>query len=427
MASDLTRRRALGALAAAAALAPGRTRAAKTSAGRVVIVGGGAGGATAARHLSLYEPKLAVTLVEREPVHTTGSFANGVLARLYEWDRLRHDYRTLANYYRVDVRIDAAVGLDPVARRLDLAGGARLDYDRLVVAPGVDLRFDAIEGYDQNAVETMPHAWTGGEQILTLKRRLQRITELGNGLFVIVAPPAPYRCPMGPYERASMVALSFRRENHPKAKLLLLDAKDGFAGQDLFEAAWAKHAPGRIEWVPARAGGRVVRVEPGATAVVTEDGERIEAEIVNVIPPQTAGAFAHQAGLTDASGWCPIDPATMASTLVPDVHVVGDAAIAGDMPKTAFAANSQAKTCAAAIRHALTGAFLPTPAYFETRYALLNLGDAVFTGGFYAPKDGRIRATERFASATGEPGAVRRKTYAEALAWYGGFVRDVFG
>ena len=214
-----------------------------------------------------------------------------------------------------------------------------------MLAPGIDIRWGALPGYDEAAAAQMPHAWKAGEQTLLLRRQLEAMDD--GGLVVISAPANPFRCPPGPYERASLIA-HYLKTKKPKSKLIVLDAKDAFSKQRLFQAAWAELYPGLLEWVPLSKGGNVTSVDAATRTLVTDFGKH-QAKVANVIPPQKAGRIAEVAGVADRSGWCPIDPVTFESKLQPGIHVIGDAAIAGAMPKSAFAANSQAKVCAAAV------------------------------------------------------------------------------
>jgi sulfide dehydrogenase [flavocytochrome c] flavoprotein subunit len=315
---------------------------------RVVVVGGGFAGATCARELC--RAGLAVTLVEQSPTYVACPMSNAVIAGLRPMEAQSFGYDAL-KAEGVALVIQAAAAVDPTARRLTLADGSTLPYDRLVLAPGVDLRFDALSGYDESAAELMPHAWKAGPQTALLRRRLDAMED--GSLVVMSVPANPYRCPPGPYERASLIA-HYLKTRKPRAKLLVLDAKDTFSKQRLFQAAWAKLYPGLLEWVPLSSGGRVTAVEPATSTVVTEF-ERYTPSVANVIPPQRAGRVAQAAGAADRSGWCPIDPVTFESRLQPEVHVIGDAAIAGAMPKSAFAANAQAKACAVAVSQLLRG------------------------------------------------------------------------
>ena len=268
----------------------------------------------------------------------------------------------------------------------------------------------------------MPHAWQGGPQTQLLRRQIEAMEQ--GGLFILAAPPDPYRCPPGPYERVCSIAHHFK-EHNPSAKILILDAKEKFSKQGLFEEAWAKHYDGMIEWVPGEFGGKVIAVEPTAMTVTTED-ETHQAAAANIVPRQAAGDIAHRAGLTDESGWCPIAPATMQSRMNPDIHVVGDACIAGDMPKSAFSANSQAKVCAMAVRSALTGAQAFAPRFRNVCWSTLAPEDAVKIGANYEATADKIASIEGFISEVGESADIRAQTRAEAEAWYAGIIADVF-
>src|SRR5947209_10363224 len=232
-----------------------------------------------------------------------------------------------------------------------LASGTRLNYDRLVLAPGIDLRWDGLPGYTEAAADLMPHAWKAGEQTLLLRRQLEAMED--GGTVVISAPANPFRCPPGPYERASLIAY-YLKTRKPRSKLILLDAKDAFSKQRLFLSAWKELYADLLQWVPLSKGGAVTEVDPATKTFIT-DFDKHQASVGNVIPPQKAGLIAESAGVADRTGWCPIDPLTFESKLVPNIHVLGDAAIAGAIPKSAFAANAQAKVCATALVRLLRG------------------------------------------------------------------------
>ena len=389
---------------------------------RVVVIGGGVGGATLTKYLAASET-IDVTLVEPKTRYTTCYFSNLYLAGMRSLESLTHGYETLTGRYGVAIVHDAAAAVDPEARRVRLEGGASLPYDRLVVSPGVAFRFGEIGGYDQDAAETMPHAWTAGAQTKLLRAQLEAMED--GGVFVIAAPPAPYRCPPGPYERACLAAYYFKQFK-PRSKIVILDAKDSFFQQEVFQDAWERHYPGMIEWLPAQFTGGVKAVDVAARRVRT-DGETFQAGVANIIPRQVAGAIAQAAGLADASGWCPVDPRTFESTLRPGIHVIGDAAHAGDMPKSAFCANAQAKTCAGAILTALTGAGPAPPHLFNTCYTFLAGNDAMGDAAFFTPAGGTIKLGGAFLTKVGEPPEMRRKTVREAAGWYDAFTRDVFG
>ncbi len=332
-------------LLAAALAAPAIARA--QPAARVVIVGGGFGGATAARTLRRIAPAIDVTLIEANPVFTACPFSNLVLAGLRDIASQRFGYAALA---AEGVRVIHAQAIAAEPGRLRLADGTLLPYDRMILSPGIDLAWGALPGYDEAASARMPHAWKAGAQTELLARQLDAMED--GGVVLMTAPPNPFRCPPGPYERASLIA-HYLKTRKPRSKLLILDAKDNFSKQSLFQAAWKQLYP-NLEWVGLSAGGKAISVNP-ATLSVTTDFATHTGAVINIIPPQRAGAIAAAAGVADRTGWCPIDPISFESRLQPGIHVIGDAAIMGAMPKSAFAANAQAKAAAEAVAALLAG------------------------------------------------------------------------
>ena len=370
-------------LGAAAGLAPAVVSAQGKA--RVVVIGGGFGGATAARTLKALQPSLDVTLVEPNSVYTSCPFSNSVLANLREIDQQQFGYDGIKGA-GVTVAGTSATAVDAEAKTVTLADGNRLAYDRLVISPGIDFDWNAIQGYDEAASEKMPHAWKAGAQTVLLRRQLQAMDD--GGLVVMSAPANPFRCPPGPYERASLIAYWLKIWK-PKSKLLLLDSKDAFSKQRLFQNGWAELYPGMIEWVPLSQGGKVTAVDSSSLTLTTEFATH-KAAVANVIPPQKAGAIAAQAGVADRTGWCPVEPVAFESTLRPNIHVLGDAAIMGGMPKSAFAANAQAKVCAAAIVKLLAGDKPQDPIVINTCYSLVAADYGISIAGVYRPDKGRL-------------------------------------
>jgi sulfide dehydrogenase [flavocytochrome c] flavoprotein chain len=417
-------RRAFGGLAGALCLAcvPGFA-AERRSAPRVVVIGGGPGGATLARYLAVAGKALNITLIEPKKRYTTCFSSNLYLAGLRSFDSLTHGYEALSDRYGIHVIHDRAVAIDPAAKTIRLIGGAIVPYDRLVVAPGIAFREGAIAGYDEAAAEIMPHAWMAGAQTKLLRRQLEAMPD--GGTFMLAAPANPFRCPPGPYERASLVAAYFK-QHKPRSKILILDAKDDFFEQDLFQDAWNRHYPGMIEWLPAQFIGAIEAVDVRQRSIKTAT-QVFKADIVNLIPPQMAASLAQQAGLADNSGWCPIDSVTFESTLQRDIHLVGDAIIAGDMPKSAFAANSQAKACAFAIAGALTGADSPQQFLFNTCFTVLAPDDAVSDAISFRNVGGKISIEEILFSKLDDSAATRAQGMRESNGWYDAFTRDIFG
>jgi sulfide dehydrogenase [flavocytochrome c] flavoprotein chain len=417
-------RRKFGCVAGAGCLAALGVRAARGQArGRVVVVGGGVGGATVARYLAASNATLDVTLVEPKERYTTCFFSNYYLAGLRSLESLSHGYERLTQQCGVKIIHDTVTTIDPAAKTVALQGGGKLQYDRAVVAPGIAFKFDAMQGYDEAATQLMPHAWNAGPQTKLLREQLESMED--GGLFAIVAPPDPFRCPPGPYERACLVAYYFKQFK-PRAKIIILDAKDTFFEQDLFEDAWNRHYPGMIEWLPGQFTGGVQSVDVKARAIKTAV-ETFKVSVANVIPPQRAGELAQRIGLADQSGWCPIDPMTFESKLQPGIHVIGDAISSGEMPKSAFAANSQAKICAFAILASLTGAEQTVPHLFNTCFTILAPDDAVSDAINFKPAAGSIKIKDIFVSEVGESTELRREVARTADGWYAAFTHDVFG
>lgn len=418
----LTRRIFIG-TAAAATAALSAPRAIGQTKPRVVVIGGGAGGATVARYLAKDAAgALDVTLIEPNATYYTCFFSNLYLGGFREYDSLAHGYDAIAAG-GVTVVQDMAAGVDAAARTVTLAGGGVLPYDRLVISPGIDFVEGSVPGWSLADAETMPHAYKAGPQTQLLKTQIEAMPQ--GGLFCMVAPPNPYRCPPGPYERVSMVAYMLTQMN-PTAKILVLDPKDKYSKQALFEEGWQKHYSGMVEWIGPDMGGSVVEVRPGSMEVLI-DGEAQKVDVCNVIPGQMAGSIAAAAGVTDASGWAPVDPASMKTKADPNIWVLGDASAQGDMPKSAFSANSQAKVAAMAIRAELTGSKQFPAKYSNTCWSLIAPEDGVKVGASYEPTPEKIASVESFISQTGEDAALRKATYEESLGWYEGITADIFG
>lgn len=418
-----SRRRVLTGMAAGAATMSGHPAAAQAG-GRVVVVGGGFAGASCARALKAEAPHLAVTLVEPNTRFIACPLSNGVVAGLRTLDAQSFTYGGVSRA-GVQVTPQAARAVDPARRRVRLGDGSELAYDRLVIAPGVDLDFAALPGYDAAASEIAPHAWKAGEQTLLLRRQLEAMDD--GGLVVMAIPANPFRCPPGPYERASLIA-HYLKTRKPRSKLLLLDAKDNFSKQRLFEAAWQELYPGIIEWVSLSFGGRVTSLDPSSRTLRTDFGEH-RATVANIIPPQRAGAIAAAAGVADATGWCPVDPVTFESRLQPGVHVIGDAAIGGAMPKSAFTANAQAKVCASAILALLAGAAPAPQKLINTCYSLVAPDYGISIAGVYEARDDLLSevAGAGGTSPLDAPRETRALEARYAEGWFRTITAEVFG
>jgi NADPH-dependent 2,4-dienoyl-CoA reductase/sulfur reductase-like enzyme len=397
---------------------------AQGAAGRVVVVGGGFAGASCARAVKALDPRINVTLVEASRTFTACPFSNTVLAGMREITAQQFGYDKVAAS-GVTMAFAAASGVNAQARTVTLADGAQLNYDRLVLAPGIDIRWNGLPGYDEAAASVMPHAWRAGEQTVLLRRQLEAMED--GGLVVISAPANPFRCPPGPYERASLIAY-YLKTRKPKSKLIVLDAKDAFSKQRLFQNAWKELYPDLLEWVSLSSGGKVASVEPATKTLVTDFG-RHQAAVANVIPPQKAAQIADAAGVSDRTGWCPVDAQTFESKQQQNIHVIGDAAIMGGMPKSAFSANSQAKVCAAAVVTLLAGQKPVEPRLINTCYSLVSPDYGISVAGVYRPKDGVLVDVEGAGgvSPADAPKAYREQEATFANGWFRTITTEVFG
>lgn len=392
---------------------------------RVVVIGGGFGGATAAKYLKRGNPNLDVTLVEPAQVFYTCPFSNLYLGGIRDLEEIAHGYDELRQVYGVNVIHQMANDIDPVNHTVDLADGTTLMYDKLVMSPGIDIDFEAIEGYDEAASQKAPHAWKAGDQTRILRRQLEEMDD--GGVFILSAPGNPFRCPPGPYERASLVAHYFS-QHKPNSKVLILDSKDNFSKQGLFTAGWNQIYGDRIEWVSLSNDGRVMRVDADRMEVETEFGTRHQADVLNVVAPQKAGWIAQRAGLTDSSGWVPVEGATFKSTMADDIYVVGDATVAAPMPKSGFSASSQGKVAAAAIVAEVAGENAPRAYFTNTCYSLIAPDYGISVAAIYSVDDsGNVVVTNSGLSPSDADSSIRNLEAQYARGWYEAIVQDTWG
>ena len=420
---SLTRRGFIGNSAAAAALLSAPSLHAGSHAKpHVVVVGGGAGGATAARYIAKdSKGAVDVTLVEPTRTYYTCFFSNLYLGGVKEFDDIGHTYGKLAAS-GINVVHDWAIGVDRDKKMVSLAGGSALPYDKLILSPGIDFVEGAVEGWDLSSQNAMPHAYKAGSQSELLKAQIMAMPQ--GGTYAMVAPPNPYRCPPGPYERVSMVA-HYLSQHNPTAKIIVADPKPKFSKMALFQEGWNAHYAGMIDWIGSEFGGENVAVDPSAMTI-SIDGESINVDACNVIPAMKAGRIAALAGVTDGN-WAPVNAADMSTKADADVYVLGDASQQGDMPKSGFSANSQAKVCANAVRGALTGSKIFPAKFANTCWSLINADDGVKVGATYKATDEKIAKVDGFISKTGETADIRKQTYLESEDWYAGITSDMFG
>lgn len=424
-----TRRDALkfmgGATSLMAAPFVSQASAANNGKAHVVVVGGGFGGATTARYLKRHNPDMAVTLIEPDRRFYTCPFSNLVLGGLRDFESIGHGFDDLRRA-GVTVVHSRASAVDRTARKVTLADGATLAYDRLVLSPGVDMRWGALAGYDEAASTKAPHAWKAGEQTLLLKRQLDAMDD--GGLFVLVAPDNPFRCPPGPYERVSMVAHYFQSKK-PKSKILILDAKDNFSKKALFIEGWKALYGDMIEWVGRSNDGEVVEVNADRREAKTAFGAIHKAGVLNVVPPQQAGAIAALAGVTDKSGWVPVNPMTFEAREAKGIYVVGDATIAAPMPKSGFCANAQGKVVAAAISAELAGREPSAPSWINTCYSVMAPDYGISVADVYQVTDGKIAVAPESGgvSPLKADKAFRAAEAHYASGWYESITHDTWG
>ena len=401
---------------------------------KVVVVGGGSGGATAAKYIRKLDPSVEVTLIEQNKNYFTCYMSNEVLSGVRGMDDIMHGYDGLAKH-GVKVVIDTVTAIDPVAKKISTQGGETFAYDRAVLSPGIDFKWDSIEGYDATVAEKIPHAYQAGPQTVTLRKQLQAMQDGGT---VIIAPPTnPFRCPPGPYERASQIAM-YLQAKKPKSKIIILDPKPKFSKFDLFKQGWTDlygfgTANSLIEWhgtTKDEANG-VAEVNADEMTVTTGSLNSVKGDVINIIPAQQAGKVAYMADVNDGD-WCPVDKKTFESTKHKDIHVIGDASIASEMPKSGYSANSQAKVCAAAVVAMLGGMKDGgTPSYINTCYSIIGKDYAVSIAAVYrlneeknliAPVEGSGGTTPMDASAE-----ARRREVEYAHSWYNNITADIFG
>ncbi len=344
---------------------------------KVVVIGGGYAGATAAKYIRMWsEQKIQVTLVEPNPAFVSCPISNLVIGGSKTMADITTPYDNLSKRHGVQMVKDRVVSIDADKRVVKLAGGTELGYDRLIVSPGVDFMWETLPGMNKaGAKEQVMHAWKAGEQTLTLRKQLEAMPD--GGVFAMSIPMAPYRCPPGPYERACQVADYFSKAK-PKSKVLILDANDDVTSKGaLFKKAWAERYKGIVEY---RSKHQVTDVDVAGKTLKFEFNDDLKADVLNVIPAMRAGDVAVNAGLATANKrWCEVDFLTFESTVAKNVHVLGDAIqLAPGMPKSGHMANQHGKTCAAAVVALLTGRQVNAlPVYNNTCYSFVSSQDVV--------------------------------------------------
>ena len=421
---DLLKLIAAGVAVPSAMVASGCASTGSKTAGHIVVIGGGFGGGSAARYLKRYNPDLAVTMIEPKTSYITCPGSNWVIGGEAKMATITHDYKA-ARKNGVTVVHDTVKSVDTTAKTLQLAGGKTLNYDKVIVSPGIDFKWNEIEGATPDIAAKTPHAWKAGDQTLLLRDQLQTMPK--DGTFILVAPPNPFRCPPGPYERASMVA-HYMTQHKPGARLIILDQKDEFSKQALFMQGWKENYGERIQWIAKTDGGEAVGIDADKKVVRTTFGS-FEGDVINYIPPQKAGQLAQDMGLADESGFCPVNQKTFASAQIDDVYVIGDAAIASPMPKSAHSSTSHGKIVAANIVLEMAGEPTIAAKNVNTCYSLITPGYGISVAAVFDMVDGEIERIEasRGISRMDATRQERRLEANYARGWYRSITDEVWG
>jgi len=392
---------------------------------RVVIVGGGFGGATCARYIKIFDPEIEVTLIERDAQFVTCPFSNLVIGGMRDIKSITHSYDALKEKHGINVVHEEVTDINPEKRIIKTKNGSAFEYDHAVISPGVDFLWDKVEGFTEADSTVVPHAWKAGKQTLLLRKQLEAMED--GGTVILVVPPNPFRCPPGPYERASLIAY-YLKTNKPKSKIIILDAKEKFSKMPLFTQGWEALYPGMIEWVSGTKGGIVSQVDAKNMEVHNEIGDVIKGSVINYIPHQASGAIARKVGLADEGGWCPVDQKTFESTLLKNIHVIGDSSMSAPLPKSGYAASSEGKMCAAAVVTAIKGIEMPNPSYSNTCYSLVGPDYGISVAAVYRLDGGKIAKVEGSGgvSPVDADESFRRAEALYASGWYSSITRDMF-
>lgn len=395
---------------------------------RVVIVGGGMGGATAAKYIKMADPSIDVTLIEANKNYHTCFLSNEVLGGNRDIKSIRFGYDKLKKR-GINVVHDLVTAIDPAAKKVRIKSGKSFSYDACIVSPGISFKWDAIDGYDAKVAEKIPHAWKAGPQTTLLRKQIHAMKD--GGVMVIVAPPNPFRCPPGPYERASQIAW-YLKQHKPKSKIMILDSKGKFSKMGLFTAGWQRHYGygtdnSMIEWIGGNSGGKVKAIDTSKKVAIGDVD--FDYDVINVIPPQKAGKIAFAADLVNDKGWCPVNQQTFESTRHKDIYVVGDASVASPLPKSGYAASSEAKVCAAAVVAKLNGKSAPVPSYVNTCYSIITPSDAMSVAMVYRYKGGKIIKVKGSGGLTPSDAsdAMRQREVGYAHSWFKNITHDTFG
>jgi sulfide dehydrogenase [flavocytochrome c] flavoprotein subunit len=393
--------------------------------GHVVIIGGGIGGATAARYIKYADPKIKVTIIEPNKHYYTCFTSNEVLSGERSIDSIKFGYDHLQ---AMDIKVVHDLATNIEGKKVITKDNGAIEFDRCIVSPGVDFKWETIEGMSAAlSDEKIPHAWKAGPQTVMLRKQLEAMKDGG---VVVIAPPVdPFRCPPGPAERISQIAW-YLKNHKPKSKIIAYDPKGKFSKQGLFVQGWKRYYGFGTEnsLIEYNHDTPLESVDSKTLTVVAGVNE-VKADVLNVIPAQKAGKIAFNAGLVDDKGWCPVNQQTFESTKMKDVYVIGDSSIASPMPKSGYSCNSQAKVAAAAIVASLNGKEAPHPSFVNTCYSAITPTDGISVSMVYNFVDGKIGkvAGSGGLSPADASDEVRKRTVSYAHSWFTNITADSFG
>ena len=391
---------------------------------RIAIIGGGVGGTNVARLLVNRLSSVKINLIEKNQAYITPFFTNQHLSGNKKLSDFIQNYHLISQKEQINIINDIAININAEKKYISLGSNEKIAYDKLVVAPGTSLNFTTIDGYDENSALLFPHAYAGSsaDQWKILYSQINNMPD--GGTVAISVPKRPYRCTPAPYERASFIA-AFLKQNKPKSKVLILDSKNEFPLMSLVLQIWQEEYGDLIEWVSADFGGEIIAINNKTKELMSVD-EKFSPDVINLIPPQISGKIALDNGLTDNSGWSPVFGNTFESKIAPDIYLLGDTINAGDMPKSASSAQSQAEVVADAIITSLTGHTKKNHTLKNTCYFFTGPNSALMIGGEYQVKEDKIVGSKGFSSDLDSDTNQRFETAKEALHWYRKTTKSMF-
>ncbi len=390
---------------------------------KIVIIGGGFGGGTCAKYLENFSDLFDVILIEKKKYYYTCPFSNYVLGGLRTLEQNKFNYKKF-EFRKTKFLNSKVLFINPDKNKIVLDNKDSIIYDWLIISPGIDFKWDKIEGYNQKVNEIFPHCWNG-KDIDILNNKIDSLEN--NSVILITAPEYPYRCPPAPYERASMIAHKLKKKNL-KFKIFLLDNKNSFTKKDLFFEAWDKFYPNCIEWISKDGGGEVIQFDNRQKEILTKSAGRFKGNLINIIPEQKAGKLIQDSGL-NKNDWVDIDPISFAHKDFSNIHVLGDSINAWDMPKSAFSANSQAKICAENLKNKILGKEMINPTFLNTCYSLAASQYGFSISSWYRvnAKKSKIVSLGSSETNTGMQNSIYKEEMMHSLGWYENITSEVFG